>query len=208
MGHGFVITVGNIYIGFIFGDMSFKKGQYNYLYVLIAVIMVGLIGVQLYWIKKTVDVEKNAINRSLNNDFSKLADDLEEYAYCYILHAKTYINKGEGIYLVKQQVDSNGNYISPEKGGVIDTINMFNFRVFDGDTLLENYPSLELTRFASSLDVKFNFAIEGVRDPSSYAFSKLTNENIAQAFDNTIDIENAVGISYLDEGIKDVLIKN
>lgn len=188
--------------------MSFNKGQYNYLYVLIAAVLVGLIGIQLYWINKTVDVEKNAINRSLNNDLEQLAEDVEEYAYCYILHARTYINQGEGVYLIKQKVDSNGRFIGPDNGGFIDTINMFNFWLSKGDTVLENYTSLELTHFASSLDVKFNFAIEGVKDPKSYAFGKLTNDNILQAFDNTIDIENAVGTSYLDAEIKSVLLAN
>lgn len=188
--------------------MSLRKGQYNYLYVLIAFVLVGLIGIQLYWINKTIAVEKNAIKRSLNSDFEKLARQAEEYASCYILRAKTYINKGEGIYLVKQKVDSNGNYIGPEQGGFIDTVNLFNFHIVNGDTILENYPSLELRRFASSLDATFNFAIEGVRDPASYAFDKLTSENLKQAFDNTIDIENAIGRNYLDAQIKEVLRRN
>ncbi len=158
--------------------MTIKKRKNNYLYLLVGVVIAGLICIQLYWINKTIAVEKNAINRSLTTDFEKLAEDIEKNSYCFILYAKTYINQGEGIYLVRQKVDSNGRYISPADGGFIDTVNMFNFHEYNGDTILDNYPSIELSSFAASLDVTFNFAIEGVKNPAQYAFRRLTNENL------------------------------
>lgn len=188
--------------------MSFRRGQYAYLYILIGLVIAGLISIQLYWINKTVEVEKSAINRNLNSDFKELARQIEEHTYCYTLYAKTYVNKNEGVYLIKQKVDSNGKYLSPEQGGFIDTINLFNFLTYGGDTLLENYPSLELTSFASSLDVKFNFAIEGIMDPAKYAFKKLTTDNLEQAFDNNINIGYAINKEYVDREVKEILKKN
>lgn len=188
--------------------MTIKKRKNNYLYLLVGVVIAGLICIQLYWINKTIAVEKNAINRSLTADFEKLAEDIEKNSYCFILYAKTYINEGEGVYLVRQKVDSNGRYISVAEGGFIDTVNMFNFHEYNGDTILDNYPSIELSSFAASLDVTFNFAIEGVRDPAQYAFRRLTNENMELAFDNTMRIDTVISPEMLDEEIKAVLLKN
>lgn len=188
--------------------MTFRKVKSNYLYVLAGVIIVGLIGVQLYWINKTIQVEKNAINRSLTNDLEKVADNLEKNSYCFVLYAKTYINEGEGIYLVRQKLDSNGRYLSPGKGGFIDTVNMYNYFAYEGDTIFSNYPSIEMTRFAASLDVSFNFAIEGVKDPSQYAFQRLTEDNMAAAFDNTMNIDTVIDKEQLDAEIKAALLKN
>lgn len=184
------------------------KVKSNYLYLLVGLVIVGLIGVQLYWINKTIQVEKNAINRSLTNDMEKVADNLEKNSYCFVLYAKTYINKGEGIYLVRQKLDSNGRYLSPEKGGFVDTVNMYNFFTYEGDTMFSNYPSIEMTRFATSLDVSFNFAIEGVKDPSQYAFQRLSADNMSQAFDNTMKIDTVIDPETLDREIKTVLQKN
>ncbi len=188
--------------------MAFRRVRSNYLYLLVGLVIAGLIGVQLYWINKTIQVEKNAINRSLTNDLEKLADDLEKNSYCFVLYSKTYVNRGEGIYLVRQKLDSNGNYLPPERGGFVDTVNMYNFFSYDGDTVYSNYPSIEMTRFAASLDVSFNFAIEGVKDPSQYAFQRLTEDNMAQAFDNTMKIDTVIDPGQLDADIKAVLQKN
>ncbi len=188
--------------------MASKRVKSNYLYLLVGLVIAGLIGVQLYWINKTIQVEKNAINRSLTNDLEKVADNLEKNSYCFILYAKTYINEGEGIYLVRQKLDSNGMYLPPERGGFVDTVNMYNFFSYDGDTVYSNYPSIEMTRFAASLDVSFNFAIEGVKDPSQYAFQRLTENNMAQAFDNTMNIDTVIDREWLDAEIKMVLQKN
>lgn len=188
--------------------MAFKRVKSNYLYILVGLVIACLIGVQLYWINKTIQVEKNAINRSLTNDLEKVADNLEKNSYCFILYAKTYINEGEGVYLVRQKLDTNGKFLPPERGGFIDTVNMYNFFSYEGDTTYSNYPSIELTRFAASLDVSFNFAIEGVKDPSQYAFQRLTEDNMAQAFDNTMNIDTAIDKELLDKEIKSVLLKN
>ncbi|HEY9177519.1 MAG TPA: HAMP domain-containing sensor histidine kinase [Flavipsychrobacter sp.] len=184
------------------------KVKSNYPYLLVGIIIAGLIGVQLYWINKTIQVEKNAINRSLTNDLEKIANNLEESSYCFVLYAKTYINKGEGIYLVRQKLDSSGRYLPPEKGGFVDTVNMYNFFTYEGDTMFSNYPSIEMTRFATSLDVSFNFAIEGVKDPSQYAFQRLSADNMSQAFDNTMKIDTVIDADALDAEIKTVLQKN
>lgn len=170
--------------------------------------MAGLILIQLYWINKTIAVEKSAITRSLNTDFEKLASDLEERTYCYTLYAKTYLNKREGIYLIKQEVDTNGKYIPPSKGGRIDTLNLFNYYVYKGDTIIENYPTLELSSFSSSLDVTFNFAIEGIMDPSRYSFKSLTSDNLVQAFDNNVNIGYVVNRDYVDKEVKRILQEN
>jgi len=188
--------------------MAFKRIRNNYLYLLVGVVIAGLIGVQLYWINKTIQVEKNAINRSLTSDLEKVAANLEKNSYCFILYSKAYIHKGEGVYLIRQKLDSNGHYLSPERGGYVDTVNMYNFFSYEGDTMYSNYPSIELTRFAASLDVSFNFAIEGVKDPSQYAFQRLTEDNMAQAFDNTMNIDTVIDKEMLDAEIKAVLIKN
>lgn len=188
--------------------MSFKKGQYAYLYLIVGLVIAGLIGIQLYWINKTVEVEKNAINRNLNTDFQRLADDIEEYSYCYVLYAKTYVNQYEGIYLIKQKVDEEGNYVPVEKGGWVDTINMYNFHVVGSDTMFENYSSLELNHFSTSLDVKFSFAIEGIMNPQKYSFDKLTSENLKSALDNEINIDTVVTGDYLFERVKEVLMIN
>lgn len=188
--------------------MSYRKRRHTSLYVFIGVIIAGLVGVQLYWINKTITVEQDTINRQLYNDFSELADKLEENAYCYSLHAKTYVNQYEGVYLIKQKVDSQGRFISLDQGGSIDTINMFNMFTYKGDTLYENYNSIELRGFSSSLDVKFDFGMGSAMNPSQYKFGKLNKDNIKQAFDKAINVDYAFDRDYIDKGVKDILIAN
>lgn len=188
--------------------MDARKARYSYLFAVVALLIAGLIGVQLFWIGKTISVEEQSLRRSLTGDFEKLATEVETQSYCYKLFGKTYIHKGEGIYMIKQQVDSNGNYIPATRGGQVDTVDMFNFHLVEGDTFIESYNSLELTHFAASLDVSFNFWIEGVKDPRKYEFGKLTNQNINVAFDNSLNIDTILDKEYLDTEIKKILRKH
>ncbi len=178
--------------------------KYNYLYLLVGVILVGLIGVQLYWVKKTVDVEKETIYRALKNDFDKLADILEEDAYCFILQSKSFISRNEGVYVAKYKLDGTAY----EHGGLLDTINMYNIFDFDGESEILNYPTIRLENFSATLDMNFQYAFEGVMDKSAYMYSKLTEENMSKVLDKKFSIDSALSTAKIREGVVSVLRKN
>ena len=184
--------------------MSTAK-RHNILYLLVGLILVGLIAVQLYWVKKTVDVEKQTINRALKNDFDKLAADLEEYSYCFTLQSKTFIGQGEGVYVAKYKLDGTAYENS---GKILDTIKMYNIFNINGDTQILNYSTIQLNEFSSTLDMNFQYAFEGVMDKSAYMYRELTEENKQEVLDKKFSIDSALSVTRIREGIVSVLQKN
>lgn len=178
--------------------------RHNALYFLVGVILVGLITVQLYWVKKTVDVEKKTIHRALKNDFDKLAAQLEEDAYCFVLQSKSFISQHEGVYVAKYKLDG-----SPyENGDILDTINMYNLFEIGGDTEILNYPTIRLENFSATLDMNFQYAFEGVMDKSAYMYRELTEENMAKVLDKKLSIDSALSTTKIKDGVISVLQKN
>ena len=184
--------------------MSAKK-QHNYLYLLVGVILVGLIGVQLYWVKKTVEVEKHSLYKALKSDLDDLANEVEERAYCFTLQSKTFLGQGEGVYVAKYKLDGTP---FENSGKILDTIKMYNLFNVRGDTQILNYSTIQFQELSSTLDMSFQYAFEGVMDKSAYMYNELTEENMEQVLDKTFDIDSALSASMIYDGVSEVLQKN
>ncbi|MCB0700295.1 MAG: HAMP domain-containing histidine kinase [Chitinophagaceae bacterium] len=183
--------------------MNKKQKKYNYLYTLIGLILVGLIGIQAYWINNSIRFQRNVLNESLQADFETIAHDIEEGAYCFKLYSKSLIKVGEGIQLLKYHFDLDTKEVLS-----VDTVNMYNFFVRENDTSFQNYNSINLTTFSATLDATFSFAFEGIRDSGAYNFTQLTPENLNVAYDNTFSLATIIDTTRLDKDIKAVLEKN
>lgn len=188
---------------YIFDVLKKYNTRYNKLFLIIAFIVTCLITVQVYWISNSIKHQRIAANKSLEADFEKLAKEIEEEVYCYKIYSKSFLKTGEGVYLMKFGFDT-----LTKKVLYADTLNMFNFHVFDNDTLYENYPTIDMARFSSTLDATFNFSFEGIKDNSAYSISNINGSNLYEAFDNTYNMSMLEPRFQLEQKIKKVLSAN
>src|SRR4051812_3926921 len=109
--------------------------QHKSLYLLAGIVIISLIGVQLYWMVTSVRLQQLTAERNLKNDLNKVIKEVEESAYCFYYNSKAYIKKGEGIYIIKQQ-HKDGNFLPPP-AGTIDTLSLYNVFFFQKDTVFD-----------------------------------------------------------------------
>lgn len=193
--------------------MRNKLWSIKSLYFFIGFIIVGLICVQFYWIISSINLQNLALERRLKEDIAKVVKQVEDEAYCFGLNSKAYIKKGEGVYIVKQKWE-NGKFVGPEKGGYLDTLDLFNVFYFNKDTVFEHDRSLSFDRYPATVDVSLKFSFIGMNprikrtDTSSYTISNLTEQNFRDKLANKFRIDEAIDIVLMDTLIKNVLKKN
>src|ERR1700722_19572528 len=103
------------------------------LYFIVGLVIVSLIGVQLYWMATSIRLQKLTAERNLKNGLDQVIKTVEEEAYCFYFYSKGYIKKGEGIYIIKQQFKNDKFTSYPD--GYSDTLSMYNIFYFGKDTV-------------------------------------------------------------------------
>jgi len=128
------------------------------LYLLVGLILISLIGVQLYWIMSTIRLQQQTAERGLKNDLNKVIKEEEENAYCFYFYSKAYIKKDEGIYMIKQEY-RDGKFVAPPEGH-LDTLSMYNLFYQPQDTVFDRVNSLHFRTPATvDISLKFKFAV-------------------------------------------------
>ncbi len=182
------------------------------LYFIVGIVIVSLIGVQLYWMATSIRLQKLAAERNLKTDLDNVIKEVEESAYCFYFYSKAFIKKDEGIYIIKQQFKDK-KFIGPAEGGYLDTLSLFNVfntpkgPLFDKD----NYLDFQ-TPATVDISLKFKFAVYSPHvkkiDTNSY---KLPNINVAdfrQALNNAQTLDGLINPDNLDTMITQTLKKN
>src|SRR4051812_14729512 len=70
---------------------------------LVAVSLIMLISVQVYWARRNYNEAETVFTEKVNKALVSVRDEANDAATCFILYSKTYIDSGEGIYLSKSK---------------------------------------------------------------------------------------------------------
>ena len=185
----------------------------NTLFYLIGLVLAGLIGVQVYWIINSIRLQKASVDRMLKEEIGDVVKQVEEEAYCFSFFSKAFIDKGEGIYIVKQKWE-DGAYKGPGNGGYLDTLDLFNIFYMGKDTAFYNERTLWFENNPATMDVSLKFTFIGQnpnirrRDTSSYIIDNLTPANYKNVLANKFKVDEAINMHLLDSLIKRTLRKS
>ena len=164
----------------------------KYLYYFIGLILVGLIGIQLYWILTGVQLQKQTLERNLKDQLAGVVEQVEADAYCVNFYAKSYIKKGEGIYVLKQE--HKDNKLLPPPQGNTDTLSMYNVFYAGADTFFTNEKMMLFNNYAATVDINFKFRLLSPtriqrQDTNSYNLKSLNERNFKEVLANKNKID-------------------
>jgi two-component system, OmpR family, phosphate regulon sensor histidine kinase PhoR len=185
--------------------------QQRNLYFIVGVIIISLIGVQLYWMSTSIRLQKLAAERSLKNDLNLVIKEMEESAYCFFYYSKAYIKKDEGIYIIKQQFKDE-KFVAPPVG-YLDTLSMYNLFFFKKDTFFDKSNTMTFQTPATvDISLKFKFVTPSSHvkkiDTNSYKLPNLDMAEFRQALNNSQSLDELINPDNLDSLIKLTLVKN
>ena len=190
-----------------------KKGsaQQRNLYFIVGIVVVSLIGVQLYWMATGIRLQKLAAERNLKNDLDKVIKDVEESAYCFYFYSKAFIKKDEGIYIIKQQFKDK-KFVAPPVG-YLDTLSLYNIFYMKEDTVFDKNNYLDFqTPTTVDISLKFKFAVPTSHikkiDTNSYKLPNINMANFRQALNNSQTLDELINPDNLDTLIEQTLKKN
>jgi two-component system, OmpR family, phosphate regulon sensor histidine kinase PhoR len=165
--------------------------------VLLAVALVALIGVQLYWVSTAFKLREADFHQKVMDGLAKTAKAVEEDNLCFETFSKVKINPYQGLYITRQKWDSASQAWLPQK----DTVNTFWF--YSRDTSLENYPSMKFENpVTAEILIKYQFeSVNGRlwrKQPGEYSFEGMTGRNFRERFTGNIPIYERIDTSHLD----------
>lgn len=192
-----------------------KKRNTVYFFYLIGLVIVGLVGVQLYWIRHSIAAQKASLDRNLKEDVQGVVKEVEESAHCFTLYSKAYIKRGEGVYMVKQNW-KDGKFRSKAEGGYLDTMKMFNvFPTRNKDSMFYAENSLNFETYPATVDVTMKFSFLGVDenfkhlgDSVSYQVADISADNFRDLLTDKFKVDEVIDMQMLDSLIKNSLKKN
>jgi signal transduction histidine kinase len=187
------------------------RNQQRNLYIVVGLVIISLIGVQLYWMSTSISLRNLAAERSLKNDLNKVISEVEESAYCFFYYSKAYIKKNEGIYIIKQQA-VNDKFVGPPLG-YLDTLSLYNLFYYKQDTFFDRNNSLTFQTPATvDISLKFKFAVPSPHvkkiDTNSYKLPNIDMADFRQSLNNSQSLDELINPDNLDSLIKVTLRKN
>lgn len=137
--------------------------------------VVCLLLVQYYWMKKALDLQRQGLERELQEITNEVAQQLQEQSSCFELFASIRIDKGEGLRLLKS--------ISDEGKPGADTIQTYYWNRQGRDTLW----SFKQLDFGTPADLEVELRFEYLYPPGSAAPASLSSPQVSEDQDlNTI----------------------
>jgi two-component system phosphate regulon sensor histidine kinase PhoR len=181
------------------------------LYLFVGIAIAGLIGVQLYWISANIHLQKVAAERSLKSDINSIIKTVVDDAYCVYFNSKAYVKSDEGIYIIKQQCDTE-KFIAPPIGH-LDTLDMYNAFFLGNDTSFYKTGSLSFGMPATvDILIKVKFALQSGHvktiDTNSYMIRGVNEKNYKEMLSDRQSIDEIINPDLLDSMIGHALFKN
>ncbi len=174
--------------------MGFKRsGRFRLLYCTVALVMAGLVLVQVYWIITHVRLQKNTLEQRLEDELPGITKIVEEEAFCQNFHSKTYLREHESLYIIKYSPLS----------GQRDTIDRYRLSVNEKKSFLHAklYPVTDPA--AVDLGVKLRF----FRSNPHMRWQDTSQYLQPQAADRPIHIAKMIDLHLLDSLVKKTFVR-
>lgn len=182
------------------------QGNLKYLITMVAIALLGLIGVQLFWVKHAYALREEQMNRQVTTILARTAKQVEQKTTCFELFGKLYVKPHQGFYVAKQEWGNNGDFV-PTQEHAPDSMQMF-FVDEDNDSLY-NFNNI---KFNHPLEAEVLMKCEYIRDTASPAsfdikegIQPLTNatfKDFQDKFCGKTSISQVIDIHFLDSVLK------
>jgi two-component system phosphate regulon sensor histidine kinase PhoR len=168
--------------------------------VLLAVALVALIGVQLYWVQNAYTLRESDFTSKVMDGLAKTATAVENDNTCFETFSKVKINPYQGIYVMRQGWDSASEAWKPQH----DTVKTF--WLYNKDNTLETYPSLKFSN-PVSVEILMRYQFESVngklwrKQPKEYSLDGMDGRNFRDRFAGNIPLAERIDTANLDSFI-------
>ncbi len=174
-------------------------------FVCISILLLTLIAVQVYWLKKNAGMQQQETDNRIGKALEKVKTDLETNINCAEGYSKTFVDSGDDLFIIRQ------HRISGNKDKETDTIAL----VFDptqfglkADTLIKHkyweYP------YPSSLEMKLDFhfpftAKEKQRLKENGSLDFKTHKTFREILASKTGITSLLNMHYTDSLLREYL---
>lgn len=183
-----------------------RKDAFYIVTFIVAVLMLGLIGVQAYWARNAYQLAQAQYRERINKSLQAAAVYANDLAFSFYLYGRMYIQPGEGVTMLKM------NYTTQK---VTDTTALFNTFPYYNEAHDTCFYSTKVSYYdrLTMVDVamKFTYRDTGVVPDAlskNKAFQQLTLSNYRQTLDDTAHITRRIDIAKLDSVLLSALREN
>lgn len=169
----------------------------------VALLLLGLISVQLYWVRHTYRLRQEQFDQHVRNALKQVAAYSNEELFSFYLYGRSYINPGEGVTMLK---------INHELQQVSDTVSLFNAFPYNNENNDSCFYSTNISWYdrLTMVDVamKFTYRMDDTTLNTSQKnkeLKELTLANVYTRLDNPLPIERRLPPAQLDSVFSVVL---
>ena len=103
------------------------KKKFGIYILIITLVMLGLLWVQYFWIDYSINLRNNELSRQLNGALEEVANESEEYYFCFKYYADLHLDTNEGFYMLRHKASQAGAFLDAKGEGfpVMDTIEAY-----------------------------------------------------------------------------------
>ncbi len=162
----------------------------------VAVLLLGLITVQVYWVRDAYISRQEHFNRQTQRLLERLAEYSKDELTAFYLYGRSYINPGEGVMMLK------ADYASKKITDTVSLFNAFPYNNEDNDscfyaTNISYYDRLTLVDVAMKFTYKLPDTTLNVPEKNR-EFRELTMANVRTKLDNPLPVASRLPPEKLD----------
>lgn len=162
----------------------------------VAVLLLGLITVQVYWVRSAYRSRQEHFSRQVNAVLARVAAYSNDELYSFYLYGRSYINPGEGVMMLKTDYKSRR---------ITDTVSLFNAFPYNNEdndscfyaTNISYYDRLTLVDVAMKFTYKLDDTTLDVPGRNK-EFKQLTLANVRTRLDNPLPVIKRLPPAKLD----------
>ncbi|MEO8211079.1 MAG: HAMP domain-containing sensor histidine kinase [bacterium] len=147
--------------------------------VLVAISLMLMISVQVYWARRNYKEAETIFNEKIHKVLVEVKNEANDYATCFALYSKTYIDTNEGIFLMKSKWHGKKDEEVWDNKASPDSLSMF-FNVPDeykSSPMNRVYKDLKFsTPVAAEILIKFRYDMN-MNSPDKFILGQNINEN-------------------------------
>ncbi len=162
----------------------------------VAVLLLGLITVQVYWVRNAYRSRQEHFSRQVNAVLARVAAYSNDELYSFYLYGRSYINPGEGVMMLKADYKSRQ---------ITDTVSLFNAFAYNNEnndscfyaTNISYYDRLTLVDVSMKFTYKLDDTTLDVPEKNK-EFKQLTLANVRTRLDNPLPVIKRLPPAKLD----------